>query len=286
MRCPRVRSKPSTGRSRSGCAPGSSGRPASVSAMSNSSIRSATATGSPATPRRRCRRWSSPISPWSARRGRPARPMPNGRAGTGFSRGRIGARESRRCSAAIEAALARWAAAAAGEAERRLREERLGSPSGCPARRGTRSWSSNATNSLPGGAGRRGAARSRPAGAAAGWTRDRRGDGARPSPHPGDRDRPAARQDQIRPVVFELMPPGFTLLQLQRTVEALAGRAAAQAEFPPAGRAAGPGRGDRRDQRRHRRPAGPPRPLPPRGVAGAAGARPASARRPPRRRLR
>jgi hypothetical protein len=28
---------------------------------------------------------------------------------------------------------------------------------------------------------------------------------------------------KYRPVVFELMPPGFTLLQLQRTVEALAG---------------------------------------------------------------
>jgi hypothetical protein len=29
---------------------------------------------------------------------------------------------------------------------------------------------------------------------------------------------------KYRPVVFELMPPVFTLLQLQRTVEALAGR--------------------------------------------------------------
>src|SRR6201999_2944287 len=29
---------------------------------------------------------------------------------------------------------------------------------------------------------------------------------------------------KYRPVVFELMPPQFTLLQLQRTVEALAGR--------------------------------------------------------------
>jgi hypothetical protein len=29
---------------------------------------------------------------------------------------------------------------------------------------------------------------------------------------------------KYRPVVFELMPPTFTLLQLQRTVEALAGR--------------------------------------------------------------
>src|SRR5690606_4158497 len=29
---------------------------------------------------------------------------------------------------------------------------------------------------------------------------------------------------KYRPVMFELMPPGFTLLQLQQTVEALAGR--------------------------------------------------------------
>src|SRR5208337_2190512 len=29
---------------------------------------------------------------------------------------------------------------------------------------------------------------------------------------------------KYRPVVFELLPPAFTLLQLQRTVEALAGR--------------------------------------------------------------
>ena len=29
---------------------------------------------------------------------------------------------------------------------------------------------------------------------------------------------------KYRPVVFELMPPAFTLLQLQRTVEALAGQ--------------------------------------------------------------
>jgi hypothetical protein len=29
---------------------------------------------------------------------------------------------------------------------------------------------------------------------------------------------------KYRPVVFELMPPSFTLLQLQRSVEALAGR--------------------------------------------------------------
>ena len=53
---------------------------------------------------------------------------------------------------------------------------------------------------------------------------------------------------KYRPVVFELMPPSFTLLQLQRSVEALAGRLRAQAEFPPPDRAAGTGRGDRRDR--------------------------------------
>ena len=83
---------------------------------------------------------------------------------------------------------------------------------------------------------------------------------------------------KYRPVVFELMPPAFTLLQLQRTVEALFGRAAAQAEFPPTRRAAGPGRGDRRDHRGDRRPAGAARALPPRGTARAAGPGLAAAR--------
>ena len=43
---------------------------------------------------------------------------------------------------------------------------------------------------------------------------------------------------KYRPVVFELMPAEFTLLQLQRSVEALAGRAGAQAELPPPDRTA------------------------------------------------
>ena len=38
---------------------------------------------------------------------------------------------------------------------------------------------------------------------------------------------------KYRPVIFELMPASFTLLDLQRTVEASVRRATAQAEFPP-----------------------------------------------------
>ena len=87
-RCRRGRSKPSTARWRSGCAAGSSARPAKASAMSSSSIRLATATGAPATTRSRCRLWSSPISRWCARRARPARPTPNGAAGTAIRNGR------------------------------------------------------------------------------------------------------------------------------------------------------------------------------------------------------
>ena len=49
-------------------------------------------------------------------------------------------------------------------------------------------------------------------------------DGARPPPHPGHRHRPAARQDQISPGRLRADAADFTLLQLQRTVEALAGR--------------------------------------------------------------
>ena len=43
---------------------------------------------------------------------------------------------------------------------------------------------------------------------------------------------------KYNPVVFELMPPAFTLLQLQRCVEAIAGTERAQAELSPPDRAA------------------------------------------------
>ena len=50
---------------------------------------------------------------------------------------------------------------------------------------------------------------------------------------------------KYRPVVFELMAPTFTLLELQRAVEALGGLAPAQAEFPPPGGGTGAGGGYR-----------------------------------------
>jgi len=50
---------------------------------------------------------------------------------------------------------------------------------------------------------------------------------------------------KYRPVVFELLPPTFTLLQLQRVVEALSGVRLPQAELPATG-------GERRPRRGHR----------------------------------
>ena len=108
----------------------------------------------------------------------------------------------------------------------------------------------------------------------------RRADGARPPPHPGHRDRPAARQDQV--------PPGGV-------------RADAAGLHPAAAAAHGRGAGracactsrtsaawsssrawSRRPARSAPRPAAgrPALPLPPRGAAGAPGARVAPARRP------
>ena len=199
----------------------------------------------------------SPISRWSARPGRPAsadaewqswyRFLPVG----GLAGGQAGAARRDRGGAGA------LGAAAAGDPERRLREERLGLAfglSGGSVERGAGPRTLRAA--LRGRAGRRGAARSRPAGAPP----DGLATGAAMA---FDHRRILATaigrlrgKIKYRPVVFELMPPGFTLLQLQRTVEALAGRPAAQAEFPPPGRTAGAGRGDRRDQRRDRRPAG------------------------------
>jgi hypothetical protein len=51
----------------------------------------------------------------------------------------------------------------------------------------------------------------------------RAADVCRSPAHSGDRHRAPACQDQISPVVFEVMPESFTLLQLQKAVEALAG---------------------------------------------------------------
>ena len=84
---------------------------------------------------------------------------------------------------------------------------------------------------------------------------------------------------KYRPVVFELMAPSFTLLELQRTVEALVGRPAAQAEFPPPGRRSGPGGRHRKILRPSPGPAGGTVPLPPRSAARTAGARACGCRR-------
>jgi hypothetical protein len=125
--------------------------------------------------------------------------------------------------ASIEARLDRWAGTAASEAEGRLRQERVGLAFG---RRGA-AWNEELVlerYELLYEAGivaeaARDAARKTPA--------------ATPGaglPMALDHRRIMATaigrlrgKIKYRPVVFELMPPAFTLLQLQRTVEALAG---------------------------------------------------------------
>jgi len=128
----------------------------------------------------------------------------------------------------IEERLARWAAKAPSEPERRLREERLGLAFGLPAG----SWNEELVleryellyeAGLVAEAARdlgRPMPRSAPDG-------DRRGAGVEMAL---DHRRILATalgrlrgKIKYRPVVFELMPPAFTLLQLQRTVEALSG---------------------------------------------------------------
>jgi len=123
----------------------------------------------------------------------------------------------------IEARLAGWAAAAGGEPERQLREERLGLAFG---RHGA-SWNEELVleryellyeASLV-------AEAARDVGRAKVEI-----DGAAGVPMASDHRRILATaigrlrgKIKYRPVVFELMPPAFTLLQLQQTVEALAG---------------------------------------------------------------
>ena len=74
---------------------------------------------------------------------------------------------------------------------------------------------------------------------------------------------------KYRPVVFELLPATFTLLRLQRVVEALAGAPAPQAELPPPRREGRPRRGHRRHRAGHRGPSRRAVPLPPRGAPRA-----------------
>src|SRR5437762_10543451 len=124
----------------------------------------------------------------------------------------------------LEARLADWAAASGGEPERRLREERLGLVFG---RHGL-SWNEELVleryellyeAGLVAEAARDlGREAARVDGATTGI--------AMASDHRRILATAIGRlrgKIKYRPVVFELMPPAFTLLQLQRTVEALAG---------------------------------------------------------------
>ncbi len=102
-------------------------------------------------------------------------------------------------------------------------------PSAAMAAPGTRSWSCSATNcSMKPASSRRRHARParhgapRDRGRAASWHGP--ADDPRSPAHSRHRHREARAKIKYRPVVFELMPETFTLLQLQRCVEALAGR--------------------------------------------------------------
>ena len=72
---------------------------------------------------------------------------------------------------------------------------------------------------------------------------------------------------KYRPVVFELMPPDFTLGQLQRAVEALAGRPLHKQNFRRLVEQQGLVEETGAIDHRHRRPAGQALPLPPRDRA-------------------
>ena len=76
---------------------------------------------------------------------------------------------------------------------------------------------------------------------------------------------------KYRPIVFELMPPSFTLLQLQRTVEALAGVRLHKPNFRRLVEQQGCDRGDRRGEHRDGRSPRASPALPARGPARAAG---------------
>jgi hypothetical protein len=126
----------------------------------------------------------------------------------------------------IEARLESWAGDAAGEAERRLREERIGLAFGLHGA----AWNEELVlerYELLYEAGIAAEA-ARDLGRAA--RDDRAGAVAAGVPMGLDHRRIMATalgrlrgKIKYRPVVFELMPPAFTLLQLQQTVEALAG---------------------------------------------------------------
>jgi hypothetical protein len=126
----------------------------------------------------------------------------------------------------LEARLGIWAAEAAGESERQLREERLGLAFGPHGR----SWNEELVlerYELLYEAGLVAEAARIPGTADDGVAGDAIATGtAMVSDHRRILATAIGRlrgKIKYRPVVFELMPPAFTLLQLQRTVEALAG---------------------------------------------------------------
>src|SRR5579885_1086636 len=183
--------------------------------MLNNSTPSATAIGPPL---RQCpthRPWSSPISLWCVKRGRPTTPRPGGRTGTAISRGKIGAAVGRN-------RWRRWSGGSPNDTQRRLREERVDLAFGL---RGA-AWNEELAleryellyeAGLVGEAARD-AGRAAPADKAAGVMMA--------VVHRRILATAIGRlraKIKYRPVVFELMPPSFTLLQLQRTVEALSG---------------------------------------------------------------
>ena len=191
----------------------------------------------------------SPISRWCARRARPARPRRSGRAGIAISRGRIGATASRRCSAPLEARLEGWAADGAERGRARgCARSASGSLSACTAA----AWNEELVleryellyeAGLVAEAARERASGGRQRAGTAGWRW--RSDHRRILATAIGRLRGKIK---YRPVVFELMPPAFTLLAVAAHRRGDVRGAAAQAEFPPPRRAAGPRRGDRRDR--------------------------------------
>ncbi len=128
--------------------------------------------------------------------------------------------------APIEAALARWAAAAAGDGERRLREERAGLAFGLSGAAWNEELVLERYELLYEAGLVAEAARDRPAAPVGGHIPDGSTGVAMALDHRRILATAIGRlrgKIKYRPVVFELMPPAFTLLQLQRTVEALAG---------------------------------------------------------------
>ena len=128
--------------------------------------------------------------------------------------------------APIEAGLGAWAAASGSDGERRLREERLGLAFGLSGATWNEELVLERYELLYEAGLVAEAARDRPAAPADGLAPEHLTGVAMALDHRRILATAIGRlrgKIKYRPVVFELMPPAFTLLQLQRTVEALAG---------------------------------------------------------------